>query len=107
VPSHVAVLRAVHPFREFVKIAREMQSDALRPQSWFGVDGIAPSAIIEPTAHLEEGVVVDPLAVIGPNVEIGAGTVIGAGAVIGVNVRIGRDCNVGGRTATPWGLFGT
>ena len=106
VPSHVAVLRAVHPFREFVKIAREMQSDALRPQSWFGVDGIAPSAIIDPTAHLEDGVIVDPLAVIGPNVEIGAGTVIRAGAVIGVNVRIGRDCNVGAHCALQSALIG-
>ena len=97
VPAHVAVLRAAHPFRAFVKIARELHGDALRPQSWFGVAGIAPSAIIDPTAHLEDGVIVDPLAVIGPNVEIGAGTVIGAGAVIGANVRIGRDCNVGAR----------
>src|SRR5665213_4313642 len=93
VPAHVAVLRTPHPFREFVKIARELHGDALRPQSWFGNAGIAPSAVIDPSAHLEDGVIVDPLAVIGPNVEIGAGTVIGAAAVIGANVRIGRDCN--------------
>src|SRR6195256_6252326 len=36
VPAHVTVLRASQPFREFVKIARELYSDALRPQSWFG-----------------------------------------------------------------------
>src|ERR1700722_6202458 len=106
VPPHVAVLRAAHPFREFVKIARELRSDALRPQSWFGVTGIAPSAIIDPTARLEDGVIVDPLAVIGPNVEIGAGTVIGAGAVIGANVRIGRDCNVGARCSLQFALIG-
>src|SRR3982074_2844959 len=35
VPAHVAVLRAAQPFREFVKIARELYSGALRPQSWF------------------------------------------------------------------------
>src|ERR1700680_4235995 len=39
VPAHVAVLRAVHPFREFVKIARELHNDALRPQSWSGTAG--------------------------------------------------------------------
>jgi UDP-3-O-[3-hydroxymyristoyl] glucosamine N-acyltransferase len=89
-----------------VKIARELYSDALRPQSWFGVAGIAPSAVIDPTAHLEDGVIVDPLAVIGPNVEIGAGTVIGAGAVIGANVRIGRDCDVGARSAIQFALIG-
>ena len=106
VPAHVAVLRAAQPFREFVKIARELHSDALRPQSWFGTAGIAASAVIDPSAHLEDGVIVDPLAVIGPNVEIGAGTVIGAGAVIGANVRIGRDCDVGARCSIQFALVG-
>jgi UDP-3-O-[3-hydroxymyristoyl] glucosamine N-acyltransferase len=106
VPAHVAVLRAAQPFREFVKIARTLHADALRPQSWFGNAGIAPSAIIDPSAHLEDGVVVDPLAVIGPNVEIGAGTVIGSGAVIGANVRIGRDCNVGAHCSIQFALIG-
>ena len=106
VPAHVAVLRAAQPFRAFVTIARELYRDALRPQSWFGNAGIASSAVIDPTAHLEDGVVVDPLAVIGPNVEIGAGTVIGAAAVIGADVRIGRDCNVGAHTAIQSALIG-
>lgn len=106
VPAHVTVLRATHPFRDFVKIARELYSEALRPQSWFDNTGIAPSAIIDPSAHLEEDVIVDPLAVIGPNVEIGAGTVIGAGAVIAANVRIGRDCNVGARCSIQFALIG-
>jgi len=106
VPAHVAVLRATEPFREFVTIARELYRDALRPQSCCGNSGIAPSAVIDPTAHLEDDVIVDPLAVIGPNVEIGAGTVIGAGAVISANVRIGRDCNVGARTSLQYALIG-
>jgi UDP-3-O-[3-hydroxymyristoyl] glucosamine N-acyltransferase len=106
VPAHVAVMRAAHPFREFVKIARELYRDALRPQSWFDNAGIAASAVIDPSAHLEDGVIVDPLAVIGPNVEIGAGTVVGAGAVIAANVRIGRDCNVGARTSIQFALIG-
>lgn len=106
VPAHVAALRAAQPFRAFVRIAREWHGDALRPQSSVGNDGIAPSAIIDPTAHLEDGVVVDPLAVIGPEVEIGSGTVIGAGAVIGPGVKIGRDCDVGARTAIQCALIG-
>jgi UDP-3-O-[3-hydroxymyristoyl] glucosamine N-acyltransferase len=106
VPADVAVLRAAQPFRAFVTVARVLHHDTLRPQSWFGNTGIAPSAVIDPTAHLEDGVIVDPLAVIGPNAEIGAGTVIGSGAVIGANVRIGRDCNVGARTAIQCALIG-
>src|SRR5258708_16215874 len=86
VPAHVAVLRAAQPFREFVKIARELHSDALRPQSWFGNAGIAASAIIDPSAHLEDGVIIDPLAAIGPGVEIPNGAVIGSGAVLHAHV---------------------
>ena len=106
VPAHVAVLRVAQPFRAFVRIAREWHGDALRPQSWVGNEGIAPSAIIDPTARLEDGVIVDPLAVIGADVEIGSGTVIGVGAVIGPGVKIGRDCNVGARTAIQCALIG-
>src|SRR4029079_5727852 len=82
VPAHVAVLRVAQPFRAFVGLAREWHGDALRPQSWIGNDGIAASAIIDPSARLEDDVIVDPLTVIGPDVEIGSGTVIGAGVVI-------------------------
>ena len=88
VPAHVAVLRVAQPFRAFVGIAREWHADALRPQSWVGNDGIAPSAIIDPSARLEDGVIVDPLAVIGPG------------------VKIGRDCNVGVRSAIQCALIG-
>jgi UDP-3-O-[3-hydroxymyristoyl] glucosamine N-acyltransferase len=106
VPPHVAVLRATQPFRAFVNVARELQADTLRPQSWCGNTGISASAVIDTSAHLEDGVIVDPLAVIGPNAEIGAGTVIGAGAVIGPNVRIGRDCNVGANSTLQFVLIG-
>ena len=106
VPGHVAVLRVAQPFREFVKVARQWHGDTLRPESWFDNQGIAPSAIIDASAHLEDGVIVDPLAVIGPGVEIGTGTVIGAGAVIGAGVRIGRDCNVGAKCTIQYALIG-
>jgi UDP-3-O-[3-hydroxymyristoyl] glucosamine N-acyltransferase len=106
VPTHVAVLQTAQPFRAFVQVARKLHHDALRPQSWFGCEGIASSAIVDPTAHLEDGVIVEPLAVIGADVEIGAGTIIGAGAVIGAHVRIGRDCNVGARSTIQCALIG-
>lgn len=105
VPAHVAVLKAKKPFRAFVELVHIVQSDSLRPKSDFGV-GVAPSAVIHPTARLEDDVTVDPLAVIGPDVEIGAGTIIGAGAVISANVRIGRDCNIGAGTSIQFALIG-
>lgn len=106
VPAHVAVLRSTAPFRAFVKIAREFHADTLRPQSWFDNDTIARSAVIHPSAHLEDAIIVDPLAVIGPGAEIGTGSVIGSGAVIGPGVRIGRNCNVGAGTTIQAALIG-
>jgi UDP-3-O-[3-hydroxymyristoyl] glucosamine N-acyltransferase len=106
VPSHVAVLRTPQPFRTFVELARALHPDALRPGSSCGNTGIAPSAIIDEAARLEDDVIVDPLAVIGPDVEIGSGTVIGAGAVIGAGVRIGRDCNIGAGSSIQFTLIG-
>ena len=106
IPAHVAVLRATHPFREFVKIASAIYDATLRPQPCFGSTGVAPSAIIDPAAHLEDGVIVEPLAVIGPGAEVGVGTLIGSGVVIGPNVKIGRDCNVGANSSIQFALIG-
>ena len=106
VPAHVAVLRVADPLFAFVTIARELHADSLRPPSWFDISGIAASAVLHPTARLEDDVIVDPLAVIGPGVEIGTGSIIGSGAVIGPNVRIGRDCDVGAGTTIQFALIG-
>ncbi|MES2752465.1 MAG: UDP-3-O-(3-hydroxymyristoyl)glucosamine N-acyltransferase [Pseudomonadota bacterium] len=106
VPAHVAALRVAEPYRAFVAAMRKLYPDTLRPTSWFDNTGIAAGAVVHPSAHLEDGVVIDPLAVIGPNVEIGSGTVIGSGAVIGANVRIGRDCNIGAGVTILCALIG-
>ncbi|UZE47206.1 UDP-3-O-(3-hydroxymyristoyl)glucosamine N-acyltransferase [Rhodopseudomonas sp. P2A-2r] len=106
VPPHVSVLRAKKPFAAFVQLHRELQQDALRPQSGFALTGIAVSAVIHATARLEDDVTVDPLAVIGPDVEIGSGSVIGSGAVIAAGVKIGRDCNVGAGSTIQFALIG-
>lgn len=106
VPAHVAVLTVKDPYRAFVAALREFHKDSLRPSSSYDSPGIAPSAVIHPTAELEDGVIIDPLATIGPDVEIGSGTVIGANAVIGANVRIGRDCSIGPNTTIMFALIG-
>src|SRR5258708_9118261 len=55
VPPHVAVLRTKTPFAAFVALGRELHQDALRPQSWVAEAAIAASAVIHPTAYLEDG----------------------------------------------------
>ncbi len=51
---------------------------------------IHPTAIVDPSAELEEDVEIGPYSVIGPQVFIGQGTRIGAHVIIEKNTRIGR-----------------
>ncbi len=51
---------------------------------------IHPTAVIDPTAEIEEGVEIGPYTVIGPRVFIGEGTRIGAHVIIEKDTRIGR-----------------
>ncbi len=60
----------------------------LDPGQHFG-PGIHHSAIIDPSAELDEGVSVGPLAVIGPRARIGAHSIIGPHCFVGADVRIG------------------
>jgi UDP-3-O-[3-hydroxymyristoyl] glucosamine N-acyltransferase len=106
VPAHTAVLRIRDPYRAFVAVARKAHPDALRPAAVFQRAGVSPQAVVHPTAHLEEDVIVDPFAVIGPGAQIGQDTVIGAGAVIGPNVTIGRSCSIGPQATILCSLIG-
>ena len=93
VPAHIARVITPKPYAAFVKTARALFEDDLRPLSIVGTRGVDPEASVHEEARLEDGVIVDPGAVIGPDAEIGAGTIICANVVIGPNVRIGRDCS--------------
>lgn len=110
VPAGIALLVVDKPFHAFVKTARTLFPDALRPSSLFsgsdGAPGVAAGAVIHPRARLENGVTVDPGAVIGAEAEIGTGTVIGANAVVGAKVRIGRNCSVGPNASIAHALIG-
>lgn len=56
-------------------------------QGWAA--GIHPSAIVDKSAEIGDGVAIGPLSVIGAGARIGAGTVIGPQCHVGADVRIG------------------
>ena len=58
--------------------------------SFKGVD-VHPSAFVDPSAELHDGVIISQGAIVGPNVSIGSGTEIGPNAVIRGKTQIG--CN--------------
>ena len=106
VPAGTALLVVADPHRAYATLARHLFAEALRPIAPFGAAGVAPGAIIHPSARLEPGVTVDPGAVVGADVEIGTGTCIGATAVIAQNVRIGRNCSIGAGATVAYALVG-
>jgi UDP-3-O-[3-hydroxymyristoyl] glucosamine N-acyltransferase len=107
VPPGTVAIETPHPYHLFAKALQHFYPGAARPSSMFGAGkGIAPGAIVHPTARLEDGVTVDPGAVIGPDVEIGGGTIICAGAVIGPGVKMGRDGAVGSGATLQCALIG-
>ncbi len=56
---------------------------------------IHPTAVVDPSAEIEEGVEVGPYAVIGPGVKIGSGSRVGPHAVIEKNTIIGKNNFIG------------
>ena len=55
---------------------------------------IHQTAIVDPTAQIDENVTIGPFTLVGKNTRIGSGTVIGAHAVIDPYVIIGPDCQI-------------
>lgn len=54
--------------------------------------GIHPTAVVDPSAELQDGVAVGPFTVIGPGVTIGEGTRIGSHVLIDRDTTIGSEC---------------
>ena len=95
VPPGIAMLVARDPALTFAAIGRALFPAAVAPIPATAEQGRSDRASVDPTARLEEGVVVEPFAVVGPDVSVGSGTVIGCGAVVAGGCRIGRDCRIG------------
>ena len=55
------------------------------------------SAIVSPTAFIEEGAIISPLVVIGPGARIGRLAIIGSGSVIEHDALVEEGCYVGPR----------
>ncbi|MCK5652974.1 MAG: acyl-ACP--UDP-N-acetylglucosamine O-acyltransferase [Gemmatimonadetes bacterium] len=55
---------------------------------------IHPSAMVDPGAQLDAGVIVGPWTMIGPNVRVGAGTEIGPHVLIEKDTDVGEGCRI-------------
>jgi UDP-3-O-[3-hydroxymyristoyl] glucosamine N-acyltransferase len=102
VPQSTAPLLTPEPYRAFALALRLFYPEALGPHVARGGSDVA----IDPTAEIEDGVVMEPGVIVGPEVRIGRGTRLAAGAVLGYRVSIGRDCYVGAHSTVAHALVG-
>ncbi len=102
VPKATAALLTPEPYRAFALALRLFYPDALTPHVARG----GSDHPIDPSAEIEDGVVIEPGVVVGPEARIGRGTRLAAGAVIGYRVSIGRDCYVGALATIAHALIG-
>ena len=70
----------------------EMLASSQRPDT--PQHGVHPTAVIDPTATLEQGVAIGAQCVIGPGVTIGQGTALVSCVTVGRNARIGKGCHI-------------
>lgn len=101
VPRATAALVTRQPYHGFARALLLFYPGALQPM--VANPGAPP---IDPSARLEDGVIVEPGAIVGPEAEIGAGTRIAAGAVIGARATIGRNCYIGPLATVTHALIG-
>ena len=88
-PADMVVLLTEDPYRCYALAAQKFYPYA-KPNT-----GIAPSAVIDPSAKLGAHVAVAHGAVIGANVIIGDRSSVGANTVISDGVEIGADSHIG------------
>jgi UDP-3-O-[3-hydroxymyristoyl] glucosamine N-acyltransferase len=102
VPKGTAALVTPEPYRGFALALRLFYPDALQPRT----ARAGGKALIDPSAEIEEGAILEPGVVIGPEARIGRGTRIAAGAVIGYRVTVGRDGYIGPQVTLLHALVG-
>jgi UDP-3-O-[3-hydroxymyristoyl] glucosamine N-acyltransferase len=84
-----ALLRVENPSASFAAVVAAFAPPEITPAR-----GVHPTAFVDPTARLGEGISVGPNSVVEAGASVGDGTVIGAGVLVGPEVRIGKDCSL-------------
>jgi UDP-3-O-[3-hydroxymyristoyl] glucosamine N-acyltransferase len=87
----VTLLVVEDPSAAFQHVALWFLAALKRPS---GFVGIHPTAVVHPTAILEEEVTLCPYVVVDADVRIGAGSWIGPHVSIGAGSKVGQDCHL-------------
>lgn len=82
----LALLRCRDPQAAFNRIVGLFAPDVPSPEP-----GAHPSAVVHPTAQVEDGACIGPLCVVGPEARIAGGAVLHARVVLGAASSVGAD----------------
>lgn len=104
IPAGIAILVSSKPKDTFALIGRALFPSSVHSTPFAVQSGAL--GFVDPTAHVEAGVLISVGAVVGHGVEIGAGTSIGPNTVIGPGCKIGRDCSIGPSVTVTNALIG-
>lgn len=100
-PAGATLLLTEQPYRAYAIAAQAFYPE---PPP---VPGIAPGAVVDPTARLGEGTAVEAHAVIGAGAEIGRRCLVGANSVIGAGTVLGDDVRLGANVSVSHALIGS
>jgi UDP-3-O-[3-hydroxymyristoyl] glucosamine N-acyltransferase len=103
-PAGTVPLLSKDPYRSFAKSLELFFPDARFPK--VAGPAAAGTGLIDPSARIEEGAIIEAGAIIGPESQIGHGTRIAAGAAVGFRAAIGRDCYIGPGASVTHALIG-
>ncbi len=95
----LTLLRCEDPSRAFTRVI-----EAFRPAEEKPPPGVHPSAVVDPTADLGEGIAIGPGCVVGARARLGDGVVLHPGVVVGADVRIGEETVVYPSAVIYWGV---
>ncbi len=100
-PASLTLLVTPAPYRAYAVAAQAFYPEPAP------LPGIAPGAVIDPSARLGAGCAIEPNAVIGAKAELGRACLIGANAVIGPGVVLGDEVRVGATASLSHCLIGS
>jgi UDP-3-O-[3-hydroxymyristoyl] glucosamine N-acyltransferase len=106
IPAGTVTLVTADPHRALALVTAELYPAAMRPLPVITTEGVAATAVVDPSARLEPGVLVEAGAVIGRAAEIGRDSLIGPNAVIGPSVKIGRNSVIAAGATVVHALIG-
>lgn len=102
IPPGTTALVADKVYRSFARALQLFYPDAMQPK----VGRSGGTALVDPSALIEEGAHIEAGAVVGPEAQIGRGARLSAGSVVGYRCCIGRDTFIGPGASITHALVG-